>query len=373
MDILNIFYNHVVKEATTGSINCGFLYNIHFETHFSETEKKIETNEEYEDVLMPTLIIDNKKIFDELLIKYVRLCLDFYTDIDFYPEFVNKEDLEKYKISKEKIILTILWMNATDEDFRNPVNFLKRRIAFLENSVFETKEDCGYCDILKGVVTLSIEKDKVYNETPYKMVITLTNEDGENYEFPQVKFGIDEDTVYIYAIQNFSEIQNTYSKKLNRLFYKIGEGFDTKLDNYDIYEDGNLKDVTSSFLIALNMAVSYFNSLGYTKLVIPSILINRWNSKKIAIDMVDRQGILSDTTKGSLLDDQEYLQRNMTEKFLRTFLRLVHHYENIEINSYPTELDLNLHLNINGELTSNNLLLNETANIVKINNKNKNI
>jgi len=370
MNILDIFYNHIVKEAATGRINNGFFHNILFETYIEETNEKVCCSRVYEGVLVPTLTIKDKEQFDKLLLRYVELCLDFYDDSYYHLEVIDDEsEFEKYGICKEKVIMSLLWSNATYEDFNDPISFLKKRIAFLESNIGETSHKFDFSPTLNGNINLSIKKDILTNETPYKIVESITNEDGMTFVFPEIKFGLDEDTIYIYAIQNKPQENNSYSKKLNRILYKIGEGFDAAVDNYDMYEEGNLKDVTPSFLVSLNMAISHLNSLGFDKICVPSILVTRWNAKKIGLQYFVEKGKYSEEKIEQLLTEQQRIQENLTEKHLRTFLRLAHHYEGISIESYPFDNDSQLHLQIDGPLISDNSLLSETAKLVRINNE----
>ena len=63
-------------------------------------------------------------------------------------------------------------------------------------------------------------------------------------------------------------------------------------------------------------------------------------------------------------DEQNRIQSNLTEKLLRTFLRLTHHCNNLNIVSYPTEQDFNLHIFNDGNIRGNNSLLNSIANMM---------
>jgi len=376
MDILDIFYNYVIKEASTGRINCFMYYNVLFETYIKEDNIKIECPIKYNNVVVPVLIIRNKENFNTLLIYYVEKAKIFYDNTNYKEEQLNGEYYDKYRVCPEKVIMSRLWSIDTYEDFEEPEKFLKRRIAFLESDLGESKKEFSYSDKLDGNITLSIEKDKIDYETPYKMVINSINESGSIYKFPEIKFGIDGDIVYIYAIQNKDNRTNKYIKYMNRILYKIGEGFDSYEDNFDMYEEGNLRDVSASFVVALNMAISYFNSLGYSKFCAPSFLVTRWNAKRIMAERNSIKNPYEDVFElYDAIDSHERLQSNLTEKFLRTFLRLTHHYDNLTVDSYPFDnhIDSNLYLSVNGELISNNGLLNETANIVKSNNKSKNI
>ena len=41
MNILDIFYNHIVEEASNGRVDCFVYYNILFETYIEETDTRI--------------------------------------------------------------------------------------------------------------------------------------------------------------------------------------------------------------------------------------------------------------------------------------------------------------------------------------------
>lgn len=372
MDILDIFYNYIVEEASNGRVNCFVYYNILFETYIEETDTRITSIVPYEHTLVPTLYIRNKRLFDELLQQYVDLCLEFYDEHNFDEEIINKEEFNSYGICKEKVIMTLLWSNATYDDFQNPIDFLRKRIAFLESNIGEISHEFEFSPILNGSISLEIQKDKIYNETPYQMIIKSINPNDEVYTFPKIKFGIDNDTIYIYAIQNKEEPMIGYTKRINRALYKVGEGFDKTEDNFELYDSGNLSDISPSFLVSLNMAISYFQSLEFQKIVVPSILISRWNAKKVGLNYLEQNKKITPLTFQNRLEEQDRIQHNLTEKLLRTFLRLKHHYDCININSLPFEVDSSLHLSINGDYISNNTLLNETAKLVQVN-KNRNI
>lgn len=137
------------------------------------------------------------------------------------------------------------------------------------------------------------------------------------------------------------------------------------MDNYEIYEEGNLKDITPSFVVALNMMISYFNSLGINNIVIPSLLVERWNAKKIASNIKYEKGKIDKNKFNELETKQQYIQSNLTDKLLRNFLRLNYHYNSIFVTSYPFELDSSMHINVSSMDKCNNKLLIETSDIIK--------
>lgn len=358
MNVLDIFYDNIIKEAANGKINSFFNYNVIFSTIVNEDNVRYDACDDSEDLVIPTLYIKDKKSFDELLIKYVDKCLAFYDDSNFPEEVVSGEMYDEVdRISKEKTILAYLFANATVEDFADPINFLRRRIDFFDNSSLD-KYDLGYSNILDSKLEVSVSKDKLCNETPYQFSVGCISEDGEKYELPKLKFGVSDGKAHVLAIQNVNKSNSSFAKKINRKLYKVGEGFSKEDDNYDIYQEGNLNDITSSFLLVANVFVEYMNKQGVNDFVIPSILLERWNSKVMANKFRDARGI---KPYEEAHEEQLRIQSNLTEKFLRTFLRLNHHCDNLSVTSYPMEQSFNLCMTNDGIMRSNNSLLNETA------------
>ena len=360
MDILNIFYNHVIKEALTGRVDCYFYYNIVFNVIIEDKMLSSNLEEVYEDVIIPTLNIQNKEEFDRLLIIYVNKCLEFYDNSNFHEEILNGTLYdEENKICKEKKILTLLFANASLNDFANPIFYLNRRINFLDS--LTCNYDLGYSDILNCNLAISVTKDKINNETPYQFVVTLISLDGSTFELPRIKFAVSENKAYIYAIQNYNKTNSSFYKKTNRKFYKVNEGFNKDEDNNEIYGDGNLNDVSSSFLLVANMLITYLITQNVNEFYVCPFLIERWNSKVIANHIKEKY---KNVDYNELYKFQLNIQSNLTEKFLRTFLRLNYHCDNLEIKEYPMEQDSNLHIVSNNEVYSNNPLLNEVSYLI---------
>lgn len=356
MDILDIFYNKVMLEAQEGRINCYFFYNIAFATYIEEDDKFFECNIKGDDLLIPTLVIKDKATFDSLLIEYVNLAKDFYSINNYAEEILTLEDGEnEEKISIEKVIISLLFANATVEDFNDPINFLRKRINFINNCQ-EEKYDLGYSESLKANLEVSLEKDKINNETPWQFVIKAKSMDNDEYVFPKIKFGVSNNQVFVYAIQNGKNIDSPFCKKINRALYKVGEGFYN-----NNYEEENLKDITASFLVALNIMISYFKNIGITKIVVPSILICRWNAKNISNGLKIKRYQYDEESIQDINEKQILLQYNLTNKLIRTFLRLGCHYQDFDILAYPFEIDSSLHMNFKAnEIICNNTLLRET-------------
>lgn len=368
--ILDIFYNQIVNEAANGEIDAYLIYNICFSTNIFEKGIRIDAENKYDEVIVPTLNIDKKEEFDKLLCEYILLAMPFYDEFEkLYQRFdCEKSDENKLRLNIKTLFVN-LFSNATLEDFNNPCEFLRKRIDFINNNC-EEKFSTIFSEELNASFDISIEKDKISNETPYQFIISITDDENKRFDLPSIKFGIYDGKAYIYAMQNRKDVI-TDSKKINRLLYKIGEGFDQNIDNKDLYEEGNLKDVTSSFLVALNMFISYLNTIGIKEIVVPSILIERWNAKEVSSRKRLYFNRINEEEYEKLKEFHNDLQSNLTEKLVRTCMRLGSHYEDFKILSLPMEIDDSLHIDISNNKTCNNHLLRVTRDVVSTSLENK--
>lgn len=196
----------------------------------------------------------------------------FYLSNNFCAEVLDGSYYQEGKICKEKTVMTLLFNNATYEDFTNPIRFLSKRIAyFIEKPFFKEKIELDYSSLLGGNIDVVIEKDKLVNETPYSMQLMLKNEE-EVYKLPKINFRIDHDEVNVYSVCNKNGCVNAYSKKVNRKLYLVNDGFDERLDNEELVGSGNLKDITPSFVVVVDIFLGILKRLEYKSVNIVSIL-----------------------------------------------------------------------------------------------------
>lgn len=348
------FYEKFIIEASSGRIapdDSMFVYNISFNTLIEEDNKYIAfNNEKFNDInlIIPTLKISNKKLFNKLLIEYVET----------YKKYIEENHIENEHTDMG--IIATLFSNATYEDFENPILFLQKQIGFLNDKSINKLNFTFFSNELNSFINIKNVPSKSYNETPFHIETTIKKDDS-TYNLPNIYYGIYNDIAYIYAIQNIKQQSNDdYSKKIKRLLYKVNANFN-KNDNYENYEEGNLKDITPSFLLAINIFFSVLSSKNISKVNVPSILIERWNAKEIAnIYKFKNRNKLEEYQ--SQKEFHNVLQNNLTEKLIRHFNRLASQNFNVEIQSYPNELDSSLHLLINKNKQINNDLLKDTYN-----------
>lgn len=355
-DIVEIFYNEIVPEASFGKVETFFTFNIAFNTTI-EDQVATKNNVDDPNAIVPTLIITRKEEFDKLLLEYVQCAAEFYEG-KFYDKVYSK-DTPEYKTEYLKSIMTLIWSNATAEDFKNPCNFLRKRINFFSNNISCEENDLYQTSI--GNITCKIKKDQMFNETPYYIEFKI-----DNNQLPVVRYGISEGKAYIYAIQNSAKI--TRDKKLNRAMYKVNEGLEIESEYTDNVEHPeNLIGVTPSTLISATLAISFLKRSDINKIEIIPYLPERWNAKEIALYRSSKRQVYSTEYLESQQSKHLEIQRNLSDKFLRTFRRIEYHFEGIEITSYPFITSENMIMKIGDNLTSNNPLLSEIYN--SLNNK----
>lgn len=366
MNDIRVFYDEIINEASTGRVDCFFMMNLLFSTYLKEENKTIEAKKDDDGrYLIPTLVIKNKESFNKLLTEYLTLARTKY-DLTKYYEALEFSDIKNHEQVINKLILTTLWANATYDDFSDSEEFLRKQISFLKDNTFSEYNEptiIGYSEMLGGYVEIENISEPILNETPNSLKISLVEpETNEKYTFPLVRYGIKDGKCYIYAVQKNKkfDIDNSFKKKVNRRLFKIGENFDTKNDTYENYKEGNLKDVSASFVVASNIALGLLSSKGINDIVVPSILIERWNAKEKNIIVRSGREENKEEYIETNKDEHNEIQRNLTEKLLRTFLRIISHNNTFEVMSYPFDIDSSLHIRTSPELDCNNSLLNET-------------
>ena len=364
-DIIRLFYRCIIKEAMSGRIDSFRYFNLPFNTVIKgdgvELSYRVLDDSPYfhKDFLIPTLYINNITQFNELLLEYVHEAIEFYDDSNYFPEVLTGEYYDEEKmISKEKYLICSLLANMTFDDFSNPYRFLERRIQMFHHPIIGTDEeiDLGYVETLKGRLILEERKERMSNETPYFLRLRIhSDEEDEDFYFPDIRIGICDDVSIFYAIQN--EVENdkssSYVKFVNRRVRKVDQGINmNEVENYD------LKDITSSFMISA--LVGCLLSQNKTIEVLP-LLIERWNAKQIA----NRYGASKAKDSQEYLeehDEKQYMiQTNLSDKFMRLFNRL--DYQIDGISCYFK--DMTLYCKLSDSFHTDNFLLQEILDFMK--------
>lgn len=183
--------------------------------------------------------------------------------------------------------------------------------------------------------------------------------------------------LYIYSIIN-SKLENNnleYNKKIKRELYKINSGVSiNESDEYLKYKNNeidyypeNISDVSPSAVLSLSIFMSLLYSKHITNIKVVPYLPIRYLSREIMANS------LSNTDKKQELNNRNnFIQSNITDKFIRTFRRVSYHLSGTQIKSYPYELDEYMNINLN-DISLKDDIVNQVYNIInnEINLKNK--
>lgn len=342
------FYE-LIKEASTGSVIIdGDDWPVYFDTRIEQNGKVIiDTGNK----APGKLLIRNENKFFSLLQEYLEL--EIAKNRKAYT-FINKSIKEKMKF----LIMNLI-SNATSEDFINPETFLRRNIDFQKDVTFQTLDtplEVKLGSSFKNS-TLVVQNELTDSrmETPYKITEKLkgvVNNQEVEYHLPSIYYGIRQEN-------------KKYTSIINRLLYKLNNGikekeskeyFDFKNNLSTYYPEGNITDVTPSFILSLNIFITLLQNKNITKIKAVPYLPIRYISRELAAESTKEED-----KKKTLLERNNSIQTNLTNKFIRTFRRLAIQNDSLQIETYPYELDEFLTIKLNSRKKElDNMLLEET-------------
>lgn len=366
--ILNTFYEEIIPNASkTGIILIdGIKYHIHFNTQIHDQEIHITNN------TIPLLTINNVNNFNDKLIEYLEKSMMFFADSKF--DSVKERVCGFKKDDQIKYLLTILFANCTEEDFRNPIQYLQRQIDFIDNNSLYEKYGM-YTEVANipefdnsSIEVLSTSQEPTL-ETPYVFSSRIKKyNSNQYYDLPNISYGISNDTVYIYTIKGkrrkTNEKPTTFTKKINRELYKINKNV-IPTTEYVNYKEGkthfypeNVIDVTHSSVLALTIFLGILKKENYNRVVVVDYLPLRYLSKyETKLSTLGKNHLYGDMDYDKAIinidEELDYNQNNITNKFIRTFERVNYHLENMNIISYPGEIDNCMHIKINDNMNHN--------------------
>lgn len=344
--ILEVFYNEFIPETQKGKIDCYFRLNIGFSFVVDNQIVSKYEEDQYNGVLIPTLKVTNKEMFDRLLVEYVKRAREFYDNSNF--SFLNDlNDLginnvddvkERYLI---KYIIGTLFANASLNDFENPLNFLKSRIEMFDNKILKDDEIClGYIDSIGAKIYVKEEKSSIKTETPYQIKGYLQFDDGYILKLPEIYCGCTKDKYQIYGIQkkdsNNGDDEKNYLKQIRK-------GYIAKI-----------KGAPEHFFLAVMLSLSLCKD---KEIEIVPFLIERWNAKKVA--MYYKANRNPNLLLDKLEEEQEKIQSNMTDIFVHYFTKMEDVSNGIEFLSIPFDTDTSLNFKINDDFESRCVAFNE--------------
>lgn len=368
--IEEIFFNQILPNLKNGSIEIP-IYNTNSNGDIFTFNVLVDA---YDETSPYYLCIQDKEKLVNSLYEYMQIMLSNDSSI-------NKQNI----YDKIKYYLTLLWVNATYEDLRNPVRFIQKYIDFNNNPLFE--DEFTYASNIESLndadIDVIIKREPANMETPYSFnaqINLFDNGKENNYYLPSICYGISGDICYIYSIQNSGMFASNpgFEKKIKRLLYKMNENVSSHENEYfkeykrlekqgnnmeDEFYPENISDVSVSAILALTVFMDSLNDMGIKNIkVVPFLPIRYKNrkseyEKKYQLKLKQLKVDEIKELKQNLEEKRLLIQSNLTNKFIRDFMRLKHHFNGIDILSYPMEVDEYLSININNMECHNNKLI----------------
>lgn len=348
-----LFYE-LIQEASTGKVGiCDDDWPVAFNTIINRDGEEISY---YDENNLATLTIKEEDKFIDALEEYVE-----------YEMYRNRKTPNFYKDNernKKKWIMMYLFSYATTEDFQNPLAYIKKRIEFLTDNTFDYLKEKKRVPLTDKVQNLSIELGQeecpVSMETPNRINISIVEEQTK-CPLPSIYYAIrEENHEKVCTIYSLIKPKNTlYTKdseelykRVNRLLFKINDDI-TSREDYVREDEANIKDVSMSFILSLNIFLSLLQSQGINKVKVVSYLPVTYSAREL---------VASETGKRSLHERNQSIQENVTNKFIRSFRRVAAQNDSVQIESYPYEVDEFLTLSLKPrEKELDNMLLEETS------------
>ena len=151
-----------------------------------------------------------------------------------------------------------------------------------------------------------------------------------------------------------SDEEKKFSKKIWRKLYKINDGV-SEGDN-DI---SDISKVSPSAVLSLTVFLTLLDSVHISDVKgVPYLPLRYLSRDTMAKEKTGER-------REELLERNLRIQENVTDKFIRTFLRAAYHLDDCGVSLLPYELDECIHFKIGDSMKSNNKLLDEAISGVK--------
>lgn len=324
------------EEAKLGKVNIECLNNDKW-TYNVKCFLNVNGVQNEADDEAPVVYIHNTLNFQKVFEEYLKYASEFY-----------KEDKEYYDLSNKgfykKLLLDLLASASIIDLYDYEKYVYKKTLMIKDQLIKETNKEVG--KYLDYSINLNISKTMSNLEAPYKAIFTFKGIDGE-FTLPSITFGVINNKAYIMAIQFKGDTRaNATSKKLDRYFRKVNKGIDELED---------IANVSPNALVALTLFNSYLKQIGIKEVEATCFMPIRYNSNKI--NYMRKTKIES--------DDYDYIQYNITNKFMNLFNRYAYHFNN---NSEFDNYDI-MHLELNNKKIISDNIIYDLDRCIRINNR----
>ena len=271
----------------------------------------------------PVIVVKDVNKLEISLRNYINSLNKFYDTYGGLQEFHN---LGYFFIN--------LLSNMTNDDAQDLTSYIDKRILMFEKDrlePFNNRTEVVSIGDSKFFAQRELEKRGL--ETPFYMIFEMEKNDNI-YQLPLIRYSIDNDTCYIYAVQmdrwrDYRYDDQEYKETIN----KVNSG----LKKY--------RNIPPNFVLSLALFIKILSDNNISKIIIPDYLFSRYRNYYHAS---------TETKSNKILD-------NILDRFLNLLCRMDTQVEGFDIISYPNDLDSYMRIKLNCP-KSENQMLNEIFN-----------
>lgn len=256
----------------------------------------------------PVIEITDFNLFQEKISDYVTKFMEAKTA--WTTSMFADTELDEIKTA-----LLSLWVNATWQDYENPIALIERYTSFLQKDKIYTslKEGKQIYKEENFNISMKTKTNQDEMETPYSFYLEATAK-GAKKKFPNVHYGVHNGEAYIYAVQG--EKANMVQEDSNLLVQNLRQSIKT---------EGKKDDYRGAEPLAVMSLIAFLEVLkkqGIQKVNIPDFLPLRYITKleNFGEEKIDK------------------VQNVVTNRLLLQVRRIMkYHSEGIKILSIPGE------------------------------------
>lgn len=313
----------------------------------------------------PVMIIHNYQDFFELLRQF------YEQDIELYFERTGYDGLPCYEQTN---CFEQIWLRATPEDFTNPEQFLRKGVSLLKDTTFNkyNKETCigRLSRFDNNLICVQNKVARTWDENSREFQITIYDKKHYNnmelfnrphYSLPVIRYGIYEKdgkkVCHIGSIQDkkFDDLTDEELRKYVNESRKCFNKGKLRSENF-------IEKVEPAKLLSLGIFVDFLNKEGIYEIEAPGMLVldYDYHTKRSELAKANFDKEWTKYKKEKCPDtyqrDLKYLSMNYnmqdtiseikTERLLYTVKRLLSHYPNGKIRSFPGDVDSFLRLTV---------------------------
>ncbi|MBR2909192.1 MAG: hypothetical protein IKC11_02465 [Clostridia bacterium] len=256
-----------------------------------------------------TLVINNLDEFVQNFEEYLITAREFYQEDKWYYDVSDD--------AFDKMLLLNLVVNAGVYDFHDFIPYMQTRKKLLNHT--ENIGTVEFGEYKNFFVSASIERLPCNLEAPYKFTASIRDRFGGEFVLPSVVYGTSGDIAYVYAVQGVNGKQTSkVAKDMDRYFRKF---------NKDVDSDEAIANVSPNALASVTLFNSFLKKRGIDKMVATEFMPVRYQSNKSSIYIKGEAKKLSKEEVRNQIEKHDYIQHNITDKFMYVLMRYCHHFD----------------------------------------------